>query len=148
MSIFIFKQKTAYELRISDWSSDVCSSDLAPPGLESARRCNLSERRLPPADGRWPPDRWPPAIGSGDSAFLLNARHHRRANGQRNCRSCHPPQNRCASCANHGDNDAAHAQLHAARQRVGEGNGMSVRVIPGGRLFIKKNKKQKKVIKL
>src|SRR3546814_4970282 len=27
---FFFKQKTAYELRISDWSSDVCSSDLAP----------------------------------------------------------------------------------------------------------------------
>src|SRR3546814_3736830 len=26
----VFKQKTAYEVRISDWSSDVCSSDLAP----------------------------------------------------------------------------------------------------------------------
>src|SRR3546814_11959512 len=30
---FFFKQKTAYEMRISDWSSDVCSSDL----LEDAR---------------------------------------------------------------------------------------------------------------
>src|SRR3546814_5284895 len=29
MYIFFFKQKTAYEMRISDWSSDVCSSDLA-----------------------------------------------------------------------------------------------------------------------
>src|SRR3546814_8468558 len=28
MSIFFVKQKTAYEMRISDWSSDVCSSDL------------------------------------------------------------------------------------------------------------------------
>src|SRR3546814_4836454 len=28
VSFFFFKQKTAYELRISDWSSDVCSSDL------------------------------------------------------------------------------------------------------------------------
>src|SRR3546814_18197904 len=28
MFLFFFKQKTAYELRISDWSSDVCSSDL------------------------------------------------------------------------------------------------------------------------
>src|SRR3546814_7783553 len=28
--LFFFKQKTAYEMRISDWSSDVCSSDLAP----------------------------------------------------------------------------------------------------------------------
>src|SRR3546814_9394999 len=27
---FFFKQKTAYEMRISDWSSDVCSSDLWP----------------------------------------------------------------------------------------------------------------------
>src|SRR3546814_2111358 len=26
--VFLFKQKTAYEMRISDWSSDVCSSDL------------------------------------------------------------------------------------------------------------------------
>src|SRR3546814_20046457 len=28
--VFVFKQKTAYEVRISDWSSDVCSSDLQP----------------------------------------------------------------------------------------------------------------------
>src|SRR3546814_7417276 len=31
-----FKQKTAYEMRISDWSSDVCSSDLPSPLVESA----------------------------------------------------------------------------------------------------------------
>src|SRR3546814_6644330 len=31
---FFFKQKTAYELRISDWSSDVCSSDLAVSSIE------------------------------------------------------------------------------------------------------------------
>src|SRR3546814_5581376 len=30
MIVFFFKQKTAYEMRISDWSSDVCSSDLRP----------------------------------------------------------------------------------------------------------------------
>src|SRR3546814_4370405 len=34
-ALFFFKQKTAYEMRISDWSSDVCSSDL-----------NLSERTV------------------------------------------------------------------------------------------------------
>src|SRR3546814_1112558 len=28
LCLFFFKQKTAYEMRISDWSSDVCSSDL------------------------------------------------------------------------------------------------------------------------
>src|SRR3546814_18165007 len=30
--VFVFKQKTAYEMRISDWSSDVCSSDLLAHG--------------------------------------------------------------------------------------------------------------------
>src|SRR3546814_6208957 len=38
---FFFKQKTAYEMRISDWSSDVCSSDLPADGYlaEAARLC-------------------------------------------------------------------------------------------------------------
>src|SRR3546814_2708583 len=31
---FFFNQKTAYEMRISDWSSDVCSSDLLSPDVE------------------------------------------------------------------------------------------------------------------
>src|SRR3546814_19415912 len=34
---FFFKQKTAYEMRISDWSSDVCSSDLEEPAHASHR---------------------------------------------------------------------------------------------------------------
>src|SRR3546814_5939998 len=33
-SFFCFKQKTAYEMRISDWSSDVCSSDLPRGGCD------------------------------------------------------------------------------------------------------------------
>src|SRR3546814_7267690 len=42
MFICCFKQKTAYEMRISDWSSDVCSSDLlAIPRLERARHVRL-----------------------------------------------------------------------------------------------------------
>src|SRR3546814_9731559 len=36
---FFFKQKTAYEMRISDWSSDVCSSDL----LDAIDRCGRDE---------------------------------------------------------------------------------------------------------
>src|SRR3546814_9711108 len=32
---FFFTQKTAYEMRMSDWSSDVCSSDLIPAVMES-----------------------------------------------------------------------------------------------------------------
>src|SRR3546814_7736339 len=39
--VFFFKQKTAYDMRISDWSSDVCSSDLRArdglPALSSGR---------------------------------------------------------------------------------------------------------------
>src|SRR3546814_5031992 len=37
MLIVFFKQKTAYEMRISDWSSDVCSSDLT--GITSPSTC-------------------------------------------------------------------------------------------------------------
>src|SRR3546814_4904807 len=37
--VFFFKQKTAYEMRISDWSSDVCSSD-----LEAIRPTDLFRR--------------------------------------------------------------------------------------------------------
>src|SRR3546814_13737502 len=43
---FFFKQKTAYELRISDWSSDVCSSDLdsqgRPMGAIAVRRQGIA----------------------------------------------------------------------------------------------------------
>src|SRR3546814_1812937 len=48
---FLFKQKTAYEMRISDWSSDVCSSDLKPGfdiilAVSSARQTALPTVRL------------------------------------------------------------------------------------------------------
>src|SRR3546814_6603555 len=36
-----FKQKTAYEMRISDWSSDVCSSDLPNPKTSGGARWNF-----------------------------------------------------------------------------------------------------------
>src|SRR3546814_8031538 len=43
--VFFFKQKTAYEMRISDWSSDVCSSDLrSPPLLADAGRTRSKAR--------------------------------------------------------------------------------------------------------
>src|SRR3546814_15202350 len=47
---FFFKQKTAYEMRISDWSSDLCSSDLKRP----------SPRRPPPSRPRTSPRHPPP----------------------------------------------------------------------------------------
>src|SRR3546814_7312647 len=52
--VFFFKQKTAYEMRISDWSSDVCSSDLV---IE-------------------------PAFGRAISGEMLGARHHRGVAGE------------------------------------------------------------------
>src|SRR3546814_19036478 len=54
--LFFFKQKTAYEMRISDWSSDVCSSDL----LASARPLHHPRRR-----GRGC------AAGGGDPPFRI-----------------------------------------------------------------------------
>src|SRR3546814_5029074 len=57
---FFFKQKTAYEMRISDWSSDVCSSDLRlqlldeetlgrPDGcLETTQECLVRSLCAPP----------------------------------------------------------------------------------------------------
>src|SRR3546814_12376611 len=41
MYFFFFKQKTAYEMRISDWSPDVCSSDLETVAHRAARYCPL-----------------------------------------------------------------------------------------------------------
>src|SRR3546814_1190909 len=54
---FFFKQQTAYEMRISDWSSDVCSSDLIrlsvgiskKPWIWSACRSSVSTRLAPAA---------------------------------------------------------------------------------------------------
>src|SRR3546814_10977778 len=59
---FFFKQKTAYEMRIGDWSSDVCSSDLpmlsmgqlAKPGQAIAWRGPMAGNALPQlVDAKW-----------------------------------------------------------------------------------------------
>src|SRR3546814_5830348 len=47
MYLVFFKQKKAYEMRISDWSSDVCSSDLPSAGK---RRRRQARRRWSPCD--------------------------------------------------------------------------------------------------
>src|SRR3546814_10936636 len=48
LSFCFFKQKTAYEMRISDWSSDVCSSDLAHAAGHRAHASVLPGRRAAP----------------------------------------------------------------------------------------------------
>src|SRR3546814_8117622 len=57
LAVFFFKQKTAYEMRISDWSSDVCSSDLAhllscraPPRRIELMRAEARERMIEPLE--------------------------------------------------------------------------------------------------
>src|SRR3546814_6537519 len=60
---FFFKQKTAYEMRISDWTSDVCSSDLDE---DHARQ--HAERHGDEQDDAMPPHRRPCAVGGGGEA--------------------------------------------------------------------------------
>src|SRR3546814_6072042 len=92
MLFFFFKQKTAYEMRISDWSSDVCSSDLrsfpkrwARPAVLNAwmdpkdkpgayNPCGVSPDPLAPATlaGRDSTHQLP-AISASDSASTIIA---------------------------------------------------------------------------
>src|SRR3546814_20005473 len=46
LEFFFFNQKTAYEMRISDWSADVCSSDLPCPRSPARRRARTRTGRL------------------------------------------------------------------------------------------------------
>src|SRR3546814_3176346 len=62
MLFFFFKQKTAYEMRISDWSSDVCSSDLCPRP-SAATRWRWHERE---ADAGAAPRSWRRGAQDGD----------------------------------------------------------------------------------
>src|SRR3546814_9264545 len=51
LDFFFFKQKTAYEMRISDWSSDVCSSDLRETPARPPARHRSAVRSLRSPDG-------------------------------------------------------------------------------------------------
>src|SRR3546814_12586824 len=65
--MFFFKQKTAYEMRISDWSSDVCSSDLRAarqaPGVAIRLWEEAATASLPAHD--------PPEVLEADLSALL-----------------------------------------------------------------------------
>src|SRR3546814_1166285 len=50
MCLFFCKQKTAYEMRISDWSSDVCSSDLVEPPHPRRALTDLGHALVPVLD--------------------------------------------------------------------------------------------------
>src|SRR3546814_4396714 len=75
---FFFKQKTAYEMRISDWSSDVCSSDLhRQPGGQPAPEPRRSRRGAP--------DPWWVAAGAFVGALALTVQIGRASCRERVC---------------------------------------------------------------
>src|SRR3546814_10652215 len=51
---FFFKQKTAYEMRISDWSSDVCSSDLGTLTVSGEAAAKQANKAFKPKGPRQP----------------------------------------------------------------------------------------------
>src|SRR3546814_16511833 len=102
---FFFKQKTAYEMRISDWSSDVCSSDLSafvetvrPVAqrltIHAADRSRLLTT-LPGVDRRQrqkTPDLAGIATASGERPKPARSEERREGKGRvRTCRSRWPP---------------------------------------------------------
>src|SRR3546814_10734051 len=83
-----FKQKTAYEMRISDWSSDVCSSDLDHPARTSYASPSmvtrlLRSRRAAPTDTR-PPDIARPLRESATGMISREGNATARVLGRRN----------------------------------------------------------------
>src|SRR3546814_2665876 len=76
--VFFFKQKTAYEMRISDWSSDVCSSDLSGVGARGASG-RLKGRSGMCVSGRCTPT----AAGGIDPAIAVSAASKRMDGGCR-----------------------------------------------------------------
>src|SRR3546814_13649692 len=73
---FFFKQKTAYEMRISDWSSDVCSSDLVVAGKILAQIAAefVGEEIISAEDEIAAQTRQRHGIGAGDRAGKIGSR--------------------------------------------------------------------------
>src|SRR3546814_12303117 len=117
--LFFFKQKTAYEMRISDWSSDVCSSDLRAGAFLLPALFDLGQRRL-----LWQ-QQYPAATG-----LCLPARHDRGLHGRQwHAKPEQPVRGIRAECGAHWPLD---------RKSVVTGKSVSVRVDRGGRRIIKK----------
>src|SRR3546814_13539190 len=111
--LFFFKQKTAYEMRISDWSSDVCSSDLVEPVAVSTTATR------------------PPVARSAASTSAPRAR------------SISGTGQSMATASRSGTSSAPYpedSRRSADRKSVVEGKRGSVRVDVGGRRIIKKKK--------
>src|SRR3546814_11118661 len=135
--MFFFKQKTAYEMRISDWSSDVCSSDLAATGAASSPIPTASSSPILVPLIRPPPTfvAGPPGPSSIDHQIIAGA--PRAAVRQFNAIALGEHRGTAAIAALRG---APVAHQLAARKRVVWGKRVSVRVALGGsRISKKKN---------
>src|SRR3546814_5873700 len=91
---FFFKQKTAYEMRISDWSSDVCSSDLngggqADPADENQRGNGTDgQPQQGPPKGAQQPVKMSGVHRAGGVGTLDIHEHHRRSEERRVGKEC------------------------------------------------------------
>src|SRR3546814_9127850 len=85
--IFFFKQKTAYEMRISDWSSDVCSSDLVRRGMQEDLARTLRQP-LQQTQVVVPERRVVPGLGVTPTVGGDDARHLRRSEERRVGKEC------------------------------------------------------------
>src|SRR3546814_16821676 len=116
-------------MRISDWSSDVCSSDLGPlPGLQQHR---LAVRRRPSALA-------PPPRHVGE----LEADHAPAVGGEAGGEEAHEGcVHRRAGAV--GEGEGERRRSGRGRKSVGEGEGVSVSVDLGGGRILKKKKNEK-----
>src|SRR3546814_10987761 len=122
---FFFKQKTAYEMRISDWSSDVCSSDLSPSGRRISAACAISPREAARRG-------WKRTGGRRDGDGKSSPK---RGGGPRAARRRGRAPNAPARSVRR-----AQASSRTDRKSVESGTGVSVRVDQGGR---RRNKQKK-----
>src|SRR3546814_3044398 len=102
---FFFKQKTAYEMRISDWSSDVCSSDLPWPDARDKGGTRQDEASPPPLQRRGfkslsstPAVRTPRAASRGRSAPGRSGPRRARVRGRRGAARGSPRKESAPPC--------------------------------------------------
>src|SRR3546814_12645212 len=141
--LFFFKQKTAYEMRISDWSSDVCSSDLQQQQRGQQReKGDRQQSRRAQAGGHAPSGTSSAGGGAGTGVALA---------AQRNCMtSSSMAFTLSTSSISSADRRAAAAMAATRsgwaidRKSVASGQRWSVRVYLGGRRLIKKQNRIQK----